>query len=83
MAIAKNKTRCVFTLNTENMLWMQGWLKRNGAPPVMLSTMIDEYVEGMRHVLQELDKTGGKTSIGDLFKITGESLNRLKEPPLL
>jgi len=52
----------------------------------MLSTMVDEYLSGVRHTLEELEKVKeeGKTpTIGDLFKLTGDALNRLKEPPLL
>lgn len=86
MAISDSKTRCQFTLTSETVNWLQDWLKRNGAPPVMLSTMVDEYLAGIRHTLEEMEKIkdDGKTpTIGDLFKMTGDALNKLKEPPLL
>lgn len=83
MSIASTKTRCTFTLTTENVQWVDGWLKRNGAPRVIFSQMVDEYIQGIRHTLEELEKIDGKPTIGDLFRITGDSLDRLKEPPLL
>lgn len=83
MAISKNKARCTFTLSPENINWLADWLKRNNAPRVMLSQMIEEYLAGVRFTLEELEKANTVPTIGDLFKITGEALNRLKEPPLL
>jgi hypothetical protein len=83
MAIAKGKARCTFTLSLDNVEWLAAWLKRNNAPRVMLSQMVEEYLAGVRHTLEELEKVEGTPTIGDLFKITGDSLNRLKEPTLL
>lgn len=83
MAISKGKARITFTISPENVDWLAQWLKRNHAPRVMLSQMIEEYLAGVRYTLEELEKKDGTPTIGDLFKITGDSLNRLKEPPLL
>jgi uncharacterized protein with NAD-binding domain and iron-sulfur cluster len=83
MAISKGKARCTFTLTPENVNWLADWLKRNNAPRVMLSQMIEEYLAGVRFTLEELEKAKTVPTIGDLFKITGEALNRLKEPKLL
>jgi hypothetical protein len=81
--IAEGKTRCTFTITKGNVDWLADWLKRNNAPRYMLSQMIEEYLQGVRFTLEELEKTNGKPTIGDLFKITGDALNQLKEPPLL
>lgn len=83
MAIPAGKTRCTFTLSPENVNWLTDWLKRHNAPRFMLSQMVEEYLAGVRHTLEELDKTEGMPTIGDLFKITGDALNKMKEPPLL
>jgi hypothetical protein len=83
MGIAKGKTRCTFTLTQDNVDWLADWLKRNNAPRVMLSQMVEEYLAGVRYTLEELEKTKTVPTIGDLFKITGDALNQLKEPPLL
>jgi hypothetical protein len=80
---AKGRTRISFTLNGENVEWLADWLKRNNSSRFMLSQMVDEYLAGVRHTLEQLEKVEGSPTIGDLFKITGDALNRLKEPPLL
>jgi hypothetical protein len=83
MAIKDSKSRCTFTLDTENVAWLAEWLKRNGTSRMMMSQLVDEYLAGIRHTLEELEKVDGVVRIGDLFRITGDALNRLKEPPLL
>jgi DNA-binding PadR family transcriptional regulator len=80
---ADGRTRISFTLNQENVEWLADWLKRNNAPRVMLSQMVEEYLQGVRFTLEELEKTRTTPTIGDLFRISGDALNRLKEPPLL
>ena len=86
MALGKimdSKTRCTFTLTTENVRWIDAWLKRNGAPRIIFSGMVDEYVAGIRQTLEALEKMENQPTIGDLFKLTGDALNKLKSPPLL
>lgn len=83
MAISKEKRRITFTLSPENVDWLAAWLKRNHAPKVMMSQMIEEYLEGIRYTVEELEKKKGHPTIGDLFRLTGDALDRLKEPPLL
>jgi len=83
MAISKEKRRITFTLSPDNVDWLSAWLKRNHAPKVMMSQMIEEYLQGVRHTIEELEKTKDQPTIGDLFRITGDALDRLKEPPLL
>lgn len=82
MAIRDDKVRCTFTLTAIHAEWISEWLKKHGAPPVMFSFLVDDYVKGLCYTLQELEKKEGDIEIGDLFKITGEALNHIKEPPL-
>lgn len=83
MTISRDKRRFTFTLSPDNLEWLAAWLKRNHAPKVMMSQMVEEYLAGVRYTIEELEKTKTAPTIGDLFKITGEALNQLKEPPLL
>lgn len=83
MSIPVGKTRLNVTVSQDNVAWIQAWLKRHGVPRNMLSSMVDDYLQGIRGTLEELEKMEQTPTIGDLFKITGDQLNRLKEPPLL
>jgi len=81
MSLPDTKTRCVFSLTTEHAEWIRNWLKRNNAPPVMFSVLVDEYVAGLRSTLESLEGVENP-SLGDLFQITGKAFNKLKEASL-
>jgi hypothetical protein len=80
MSISKEKRRITFTLSPDNVDWLAAWLKRNHAPKVLMSQMIEEYLQGVRYIIEELEMTKDQLTIGDLFRITGDALDRLKEP---
>lgn len=80
MAIARGKTRCIFTLDADNAKWIADWLKRNGAPRVMLSQMVDDYLVGIRHTIEELEKSDGKLTLADIFRISGGALEKVVGP---
>jgi hypothetical protein len=82
MTISKDKRRYTYSLTPGNVDWLNAWLKRNHAPKVLLTQMIEEYLSGMRYTIEEMEKVKGTPTIGDFFRITGDTLDRLKESKL-
>ena len=80
MGIARGKTRCTFTLDAENVEWLADWLKRNGAPRVMFSQMVDDYLVGIRHTIEEMEKLDGKLTLADIFRISSEGIEKVTGP---
>lgn len=74
--IPEGKKRYTVTLTEETMVRMKAYIRKNNAPPSLISTMIDELLLDVLKTFDELEaaqqRQGGKLGIADLFSTIGK-----------